>query len=206
MSEIFNKMANHYDTAPRIALAKEITATIRPHLANAKEQLMIDYGGGTGLVSLPLASMVKQLQIWDTAEEMLAVAKQKITQQALTNVSTSLHDITRETVGEEADIILLSLVMLHIPDTSNLLHQLYQLLKPGGQLLIVDFNKNPLVSHPKVHNGFEKEDLLQLAKTVGFDSISFETFFEGPQLFMGQAASLFLYSAAKPVHSKAKDI
>jgi predicted TPR repeat methyltransferase len=108
MSEIFNKMANHYDTAPRIALAKEITATIRPHLANAKEQLMIDYGGGTGLVSLPLASMVKQLQIWDTAEEMLAVAKQKITQQALTNVSTSLHDITRETVGEEADIILLS--------------------------------------------------------------------------------------------------
>ena len=48
---------------------------------NAREQILIDYGGGTGLVSLPLAPLVKQLQIWDTAEGMLAIVDQKVTQQ-----------------------------------------------------------------------------------------------------------------------------
>ncbi|MDT2683954.1 class I SAM-dependent methyltransferase [Enterococcus gallinarum] len=198
MSEIFNKMADHYDTPPRIAIAEKITAAVRPQLMNAREQILIDYGGGTGLVSLPLAPLVKQLQIWDTAEGMLAIVDQKVTQQGLTNVSGSLHDLTKESIHEEADIVLLSLVMLHIPDTEHLLQQLYQLLKPGGRLFIVDFNKNQSVSHPKVHNGFEQDTLLQLAESVGFDSVSYETFFEGPQLFMGQDAALFLYSAAKP--------
>lgn len=87
MSEIFNKMADHYDTPPRIALAEKITAAVRPQLMNAREQILIDYGGGTGLVSLPLAPLVKQLQIWDTAEGMLAIVDQKVTQQGLTNVS-----------------------------------------------------------------------------------------------------------------------
>ncbi|MFP9075757.1 methyltransferase domain-containing protein, partial [Enterococcus faecalis] len=81
----------------------------------------------------------------------------------------SLHDLTKESIHEEADIVLLSLVMLHIPDTEHLLQQLYQLLKPGGRLFIVDFNKNQSVSHPKVHNGFEQDTLLQLAESVGFD-------------------------------------
>ena len=198
MSEIFNHMASHYDTPPRIALAEKITAAVRTQLKNSRQQTLIDYGGGTGLVSLPLAPLVQQLQIWDTAERMLAIVEEKITQQGLTNVSVSLHDLTKESIHEEADIVLLSLVMLHIPDTQHLLQQLYQLLKPGGRLLIVDFNKNHSVSHPKVHNGFEQDTLLQLAEAAGFDSVSYETFFEGPQLFMGQDASLFLYSAAKP--------
>ena len=47
----------------------------------------------TGLGSLPLAPLVKQLQIWDTAEGMLAIVDQKVTQQGLTNVSGSLHGI-----------------------------------------------------------------------------------------------------------------
>lgn len=37
--------------------------------------------------------------------------------------------------------------------------KLYELLAPGGQLIIVDFDKNEQISHPKVHNGFTQEEL-----------------------------------------------
>ncbi|MGC3017539.1 hypothetical protein ACPTFI_14750, partial [Enterococcus faecium] len=76
----------------------------------------------------------------------------------------------------QANLILLSLVHLHIPDTENILTKLNEILAPGGQLIFVDFDKNEQISHPKVHNGFSQEELnIRLEKT-GFVSATSHTF------------------------------
>ncbi|WP_396221368.1 methyltransferase domain-containing protein [Enterococcus sp.] len=98
----------------------------------------------------------------------------------------------------KADAVLLSLVLLHIPDTAAMLEKLYALLQPGGTLYLVDFLKNPAVSHPLVHNGFDPAALTQLAETTGFAVTSFTVFHEADHLFMNQPAAMFLAILKKP--------
>lgn len=53
-NNVFEQMANRYDTEERIELAKKIVKEVRLELQNCKSKSLIDYGSGTGLVSLQL--------------------------------------------------------------------------------------------------------------------------------------------------------
>ncbi|MGG5339821.1 hypothetical protein IGK01_002294 [Enterococcus sp. AZ080] len=135
--------------------------------------------------------------IIDSAAGMLAMADKKIKEAKQANVRTLELDATKDLPAEKADIILLSLVLLHIPETKVILKQLSQMLHPSGKLYIVDFDKNEKIQHPKVHNGFDHEELREQLKLAGFKPLSIETFHHGKNLFMKQDASLFLAIAIK---------
>lgn len=38
----------------------------------------------------------------------------------------------------------------------------------NGKLIIVDFDKNEMISHPTVHNGFNQKELKSLLSDAGF--------------------------------------
>ncbi|EMF0109536.1 methyltransferase [Enterococcus hirae] len=202
MSEIFNQIANHYDTPERKALAKIIQDELISQLpSSTKELTFMDYGGGTGLVSLALADRFKQLLLVDSSDAMLTIAEDKIKTSGLTNVSSVTFDATTESIDQKidqkVDLILMSLVLLHIPDTRLILEKLYHMLTPNGQLLIIDFDHNDAINHPKVHNGFDHEALMALLEQIGFHSTNIYTFHSGKNLFMKQDASLFFASGKK---------
>ena len=161
----------------------------------------MDYGGGTGLVSLALADRFKQLLLVDSSDAMLTIAEDKIKTSGLTNVSSATFDATTESIeqkiDQKVDLILMSLVLLHIPDTRLILEKLYHMLTPNGQLLIIDFDHNDAINHPKVHNGFDHEALMALLEQIGFHSTNIHTFHSGKNLFMNQDASLFFASGKK---------
>src|SRR5690625_6911758 len=110
---------------------------------------------------------------------MLKIAKTKISQKGITNSKVLYSDFTDETPELKADIILVSLVLLHIPDTKNILQELFNVLNNGGKLIIIDFDKNDNIYHPKVHNGFSHEELKERLSEVGFKSIEMRTFYHG---------------------------
>lgn len=148
-------------------------------------------------MSLPLAERFKELIIADASETMLKMVEEKIQAADLKNVRTIHADASVEFPAIQADVILLSLVLLHIPDTKTILMKLFELLAPGGQLIIVDFDKNEQISHPKVHNGFIQEELNDRLKKTGFVSTASHTFHRGEKLFMNKNASLFLSISQK---------
>lgn len=190
---IFDTIANHYDTPDRQALAEIIREEVVKYFPeNTNQKVLLDYGGGTGLVSLPFADAFKELIIADAAETMLKMAEEKINTANLKNVRTIHADASVSFPTVKADVILVSLVLLHIPDTETILKKLYELLAPEGQLMIVDFDKNNRINHPKVHNGFDQQELHQKLKAAGFASVTSHTFHHGEKLFMHQDASLFL--------------
>ncbi|MFV0557090.1 MAG: class I SAM-dependent DNA methyltransferase [Enterococcus sp.] len=197
MENVFEKMAQRYDTPERIALAQIISREIARLLPNSQEKTMIDYGGGTGLVSLPLAKDVKSLLLVDAAGAMLQLAQHKIDTNALSHVSLMQADFTQEVPAIKADIIMLSLVLLHIPETKQILQTLFELLNEQGVLVLVDFNTNQQAVHPKIHSGFEQAQLAQLLKQIGFTRVESQTFHQGERLFMNQDASLFSIKAQK---------
>ncbi|WP_393967313.1 class I SAM-dependent methyltransferase [Enterococcus faecium] len=195
---IFDSIANHYDSPDRQALSKIIREELTTYLPrDSHQKVLLDYGGGTGLVSLPLAERFKELIIADASETMLKMAEEKIQAADLKNVRTIHADASVEFPAVQANLILLSLVLLHIPDTENILTKLYEILAPGGQLIIVDFDKNEQISHPKVHNGFSQEELNNRLEKTGFVSATSHTFHRGEKLFMNKNASLFLSISQK---------
>lgn len=196
-NNVFEQMAKKYDTEERMELAKVIVKEVRPELQNSLSKSLIDYGSGTGLVSLELSDLVDSILLVDSSEQMLEVAKAKISHRGITNSKVLYSDFTKETPELRADIVLLSLVLLHIPDTDKILQELFNILNDDGKLIIIDFDKNDQIYHPKVHNGFSHDELKNILSEVGFKSIEMKTFYHGKGIFMKQDASMFLSSCVK---------
>ena len=194
---IFEEMAKRYDTEERMELAKIVAEEVEKELKDSTDKALIDYGSGTGLVSLGLTDRVKSVLLIDSSEQMVEVAKAKIKQRGISNAEVLYSDFTQGTPNLKADIVLMSLVLLHIPDTQQILQELSNILNDGGKLIIVDFNKNENISHPKVHNGFLHEELKGQLSEGGFKSTEIRTFHHGTQLFMKQDASMFIASSRK---------
>ena len=196
-NNVFEELAKRYDTEERMELAKIILKEVRPELQNSQSKSLIDYGSGTGLISLELSDLVDSILLVDSSQQMLEVAKAKITNKGMTNARVLYSDFTQDTPELKADIVLLSLVLLHIPDTKKILQELYTILNDGGKLLIVDFDKNENIYHPKVHNGFTHEEMKKALSDIGFTSIEMKTFHHGNRIFMKQDASMFISSSIK---------
>ncbi|MBC2328115.1 class I SAM-dependent methyltransferase [Listeria booriae] len=194
---VFERMAEKYDSPDRIALANIVANRVKEELRDAEDKTLIDYGSGTGLVGLQLAELVKSATLIDSSENMVKIIREKITNHPITNAETLVADFTTDTLDLKADIIVVSLVLLHIPDTKAILKSLYETLNKGGRLIIIDFEKNPNVSHPKVHNGFDFETLTALLTDTGFESTDIQVFHHGKQVFMKQDASLFIAVSEK---------
>ncbi|MGD6960088.1 class I SAM-dependent methyltransferase [Rossellomorea aquimaris] len=196
-NNVFEEMAKRYDTEDRIKLAKIIVNEVKQELQNSKSKSLIDYGSGTGLVSLELTDLVESILLVDSSEQMVEVAKAKISQKGITNSEALYSDFTQRTPDLKADIVLMSLVLLHIPDTKKILNELFNILNDGGKLIIVDFDKNDNIYHPKVHNGFVHEELKEGLFEAGFKSSEIKTFHHGERIFMKQDASMFISSSKK---------
>ncbi|MGO1059126.1 class I SAM-dependent methyltransferase [Planococcus sp. FY231025] len=196
-NNIFEEMAKKYDTVERKALAEVVVGEVRKELRGSQAQSLLDYGSGTGLVSLELADLLDSVMLVDSSEGMLEAASYKIAQRGITNAEVLVSDFTQNKAELQADVILLSLVLLHIPDTRKILQELHGILTEGGKLIIVDFDKNANVNHPKIHNGFTHEGLKESLREAGFRNPSVRTFHHGPRIFAGQDASMFIASAFK---------
>jgi len=194
---VFEQMANRYDSEERIELAKIVSDEVKTELQDSKSKSLIDYGSGTGLVSLALADLVDSVLLVDSSEQMLQVAKEKIAHKGITNAEVLYSDFTEEKPEMKADIVLVSLVLLHIPDTKAILKELFTVLNDGGKLIIVDFDKNEKINHPKVHNGFVHEELKSKLAEVGFKSVEMKTFHHRERVFINQDASMFIASCIK---------
>ena len=191
---IFNRMAKKYDNEQRIELANTVAAEVRKHLPADSNKTLIDYGCGTGLIGLQFTDYFKQLIFSDISEGMMEVVDEKIKSGGIKNAETRATDELNES---EADVIIVSLVMIHVPEYKELIKKLYTLLSESGQLIIADFDKNETVYHEKVHNGFTHDEMHSALIDAGFKTADIKTFYRGENIFMNKDASVFIASAVK---------
>lgn len=132
-TDIFDMMANRYDTFDRIEIAKLISDAIREYLVDANKKKAIDFGCGTGLVGMNLLNDFNYLIFLDTSQKMIDQIKQKIIDFNIENVATLCFDLEKESLLDlHADYIFMSQVLLHIKDVELVLSRLYDVLNLGG--------------------------------------------------------------------------
>ncbi|WP_052598073.1 bifunctional 2-polyprenyl-6-hydroxyphenol methylase/3-demethylubiquinol 3-O-methyltransferase UbiG [Aureispira sp. CCB-QB1] len=97
-----------------------------------KSDTVLDFGCGSGLISIELAKAAQDIVAIDTSEKMIKIAQDKSNNipQKISFLYTDLFD--QRFKNNSFDIILAFNVLHYVPDTKKTLKKIYTLLKPNG--------------------------------------------------------------------------
>ena len=153
---------------------------------------ILDFGGGTGLLTLHLAKQAKSVTLVDISEKMLEQARLKAEQQAIKNIQFLEQDLLKNPLKKEFDFIVVSRVLHHMPDVDTALSLFHQHLRENGQLLLADFIKTEAN-----HHGFDLAELEKQLIEHGFSSVHSRILYSAEDLFQGNYSELFFTVAQK---------
>ena len=187
MKHDFNHKAETFDSPKNIFLANLVYQAIDKQLDLLSDKEILDFGGGTGLLALPLAKQAKSVTLVDISEKMLEQARLKAEQQAIKNIQFLEQDLLQNPLKQEFDLIVVSRVLHHMSDLDTALSLFHQYLKEDGQLLIADFTKTEAN-----HHGFELSALENKLMEHGFSSVHSQILYSAEDLFQGNYSELFL--------------
>jgi len=159
----FDAAAAGWDEEPRrLQLAGEVVAAIRREVPLSAQQATLDYGCGTGLVTLGLKPLVGRITAADSSRGMLEVLKNKLSAGGIGTVETYLIDPEQqERLPGSYDLIVSSMTMHHVADVPRLVSLLAGKLNPGGWLAIADLEQEDGSFHGDVagvfHHGFARD-------------------------------------------------
>ncbi len=171
----FDKEAAQWDSDPgRVKLASDVADAIIRAVSPSKDMAVLDFGCGTGLVTLRLQPLVRSILGADGSRGMLAVLEDKIEEQGITNVRTLFVDVEKGCHVEGTfDLIVSSMALHHVPDTAALFQEWHHLLKPDGRLCFADLDIEDGSFHGDntgvFHRGFDRAHLMRLLAKTGFN-------------------------------------
>lgn len=171
----FDQAAATWDEAPlRVEMAQKIALAMQLALPQKQNLTAIDFGCGTGLITIALQPFFQQITGVDSSRGMLEKLQEKITTLGINNINTKLIDLTREDVPEDmhSEVIFSAMALHHIADIPVLLQKFAAILNQGGQLALADldaedgsFHQNDTEVH---HSGIEREYLKKQLTACGF--------------------------------------
>lgn len=173
----FDKEALAWDANPgRVKLANDIADTIIRELKPDRDMEALDFGCGTGLVTLRLQPLVKSITGVDSSQGMLKVLESKVQQGNIKNVRTRFVDFEQGgKVDGKYNLIVSSMTLHHVPESAPLIQQLHDLLLPGGFLCIADLDTEDGSFHGDntgVHHlGFDRSQIRKLFTNAGFREV-----------------------------------
>ena len=190
MEHHFNHRAESFDSSKNQFLADLVCQQVEKQVPDLSNKSVLDFGGGTGLIALPLAKQAKSVTLVDIADKMLAQARLKIESQKLSNLYLIQQDLLLEPLEEEFDLIIVSRVLHHMPNLEDSLAMFKEHLTHGGQLFIADYTKPDEEEH-----GFIISELEENLNQQGFSEITSQILYSSDHLFLHKPSQLFLTSS-----------
>ena len=192
MKHDFNHKAETFDSPKNIFLANLVCQAVEKQIDLLSDKEILDFGGGTGLLTLPLAKQAKSVTLVDISEKMLEQARLKAERQDIKNIHFLEQDLLEKTLEKEFDLIVVCRVLHHMPDLDAALSLFHQHLKEDGRLLIVDFTKIAPNNH-----GFDLAELENKIIQHVFSSVHSQILYSAEDLFQGNYSELFFTVAQK---------
>jgi ubiquinone/menaquinone biosynthesis C-methylase UbiE len=143
----FAKVADSWDMLRSLHVPEEaVEAAILESFGNRIVDLLIDLGTGTGRMLELLKDHYKRGIGIDSSREMMAVARAKLASASIGHAQIRLGDIGDLDAGlaGEADVVVIHQVLHYFDDPGKTLAQARRALRPGGEMLIVDFAPHEL--------------------------------------------------------------
>ena len=154
----FDTEAKNWDKLDRrVKLANSVCEYVKNFVT--PNDILMDFGCGTGLVGICLAKYVKEVIGIDLSKEMINEFNHKA--KNIKNAIGICEDV--KNVNKKFDVIVSSMTFHHIEDIQDMLKTLSDKLNKNGKLFIADLVVEDGSFHDKgnddvFHFGFEKSD------------------------------------------------
>jgi ubiquinone/menaquinone biosynthesis C-methylase UbiE/DNA-binding transcriptional ArsR family regulator len=181
-ADYFAKVADSWDLLKTLHVPEAaVEAAVLAELGGRTVDLLVDLGTGTGRMLEVLAPAYKRGVGVDSSREMLAVARSRLAAAGVAQAQVRLGDIGAldSSIGP-ADVVVIHQVLHYFDDPGRMLAQARRLLKPGGEILIVDFAPHDLeflrTEHAHRRLGLSREQMKDWAAMAGLDVLAMREF------------------------------
>lgn len=178
--------ALHRDSKTYIAMLEDPKrdAYQKPHevlmaLDLKPNEVIADIGAGSGYFSFRFSRHVGQGRVYavDVSPDMILHMNRQIRDREIKNVTTVLAPPDDPLLPNASlDRIFICDSWHHIDKQTEYLALLKKLLKPGGQLVMIDFQKHELPLGPPMAMKIAREDLVRQLEGAGFHLLREHTF------------------------------
>jgi ubiquinone/menaquinone biosynthesis C-methylase UbiE len=177
----FNKAAATWDEEPRrLKLAGDVADSISKSIPLSSSMDVLDFGCGTGLLTLKLQPKVRSITGVDSSSGMLDKLRAKAENLGLTDVSALYKDLDRgDVLDGNFHLVTSCMTFHHVMNLEPLLNNFYKVILPSGYIAIADLDLDGGQFHEDstgiFHNGFDRIMLQQLFKETGFVDVTCRT-------------------------------
>jgi cyclopropane fatty-acyl-phospholipid synthase-like methyltransferase len=179
-TERFDQAAATWDqTGHRVQLARAVAAAIAARVALSPALDVLDFGCGTGLVTLALAPGVGTISGADSSPGMLGTLAEKARAQGSPVHLVQLDCEGAGDLGGPYHLIVSSMTLHHIADVPALFRRFAQHLQAEGQVALADLDSEDGSFHEDSagvhHQGFAREQVRVWLEAAGFQDVLLET-------------------------------
>ena len=205
----FRRHAAEWDRIRRLHVADAaVEEAIRAALGDAPIRSLLDLGTGTGRMLELFAGDIESGLGLDLSLDMLALARARLDRAGLKHCSVRHGDIYDLALPRNSfDVVIVHQVLHYLDDSARALREAARVLRPGGQLLVVDFAPHDLEflreEHAHRRLGFAAETVQQWMQAAGLDVVRQQTLPPGPEgkiavsLWLGRDPRIALAAPAK---------
>ena len=137
------------------------------------DMVVADFGCGSGGWVIPLAKRLEQGIVYaiDLQEEMLSVLESKLKVENIQNVRKILSNIEDDKDLKlsplSCDLILMTNLLFQVEDKKQIFKQANRVLKQNGKVLVVDWNKDAILSPDQ--KSVSQEEVKKIAQEFNFE-------------------------------------
>ena len=178
MTSRFDEAAAQWDSNPgRVNVARAVGEAICRAIPLQPGWRVLDYGAGTGLLTLNLQPRVASMVALDSSTGRLEKLTQKLAAAAISNVQTRHWDLEAKPFPEPGfDLVVSSMTLHHLRNVPLVLSRLAEVLKPGGWLAVADLDSEDGSFHGQAddvfHHGFERGQIAEWLANARLNWIS----------------------------------
>ncbi len=201
---VFDSVANKYDLMNDVMsvglhrIWKRYTldmARLRPG------QHALDVAGGTGDLAIKMAAMVGdkgRVVLSDINEAMLEQGRRRLIDEGIVgNVSCVLANAEQLPFEDDQfDVVTIAFGLRNVTSKDVALREMYRVLKPGGQLLVLEFSKMVVPGVDKLYDWYSFNILPKLGEALVNDADSYRYLAESIRMHPDQSTLLSMLDDA----------
>lgn len=176
MTKHFDQAAQNWDKNPiHLEITQAIASALLEMVPLRKDMKVMEFGSGTGLLSFALKDYLAEITLMDSSIEMNRQAIAKVATRSAFHLKPLHFDLEKdEYVTGTFDVIFTQMAMHHVKNVPAMVNKFYNLLNPGGYVVIADLFTEDGTFHDSNfdgHFGFEPDFIINILTNVGFSDV-----------------------------------
>lgn len=208
VENMFNSIASRYDLLNHVLSAgvdygwrKKVIRLLEPH----HPQLILDIATGTGDLAIACAKLnPKKITGVDISNGMLEVGRKKIKEKKLDNLIELMQADSADLPFPDAsfDAITVAFGVRNFENLENGLKEMYRVLKPGGQLVILEFSQPQRFPVKQLFGLYSRKIMPAIGQLLSKEKSAYEYLPESVEAFPYGKKMTDILSSLKFVNTK----